>query len=215
MKPLKPRYQGRRKNTSDISKIERLGAENEVMKARLDLIEFTFAEHIRRMYGGNLPTPRDPDDADCWTPVDDLWQVDNSCTTIPPQQTPPPTTANRGGDLFYIEVDVEFWHGLAPEWEEEDGGGVEEVCKCVGRNVARSWEACPRVERGNLSPARASAVLSKAGVPLHKQEVEKVVLGADEVSNSPLFRLSHVLPLRVSVSLFACPCCRIHNNISS
>ncbi|VFQ63974.1 unnamed protein product, partial [Cuscuta campestris] len=66
MKPLKPRYQGRRKSASDILEIERLRAENKVMKARLDNIEFTVAEQIQRMCGGNLPTPRDPDvDALC------------------------------------------------------------------------------------------------------------------------------------------------------
>ncbi|VFQ95356.1 unnamed protein product [Cuscuta campestris] len=62
MKPLKPIYQSRRKSTSDISEIERLRAENEVMKARLDKIELTVAKQIRMMCGGNLPTPRDPDD---------------------------------------------------------------------------------------------------------------------------------------------------------
>ncbi|VFQ69039.1 unnamed protein product [Cuscuta campestris] len=61
MKSLKPRYQSRIKSTSDISEIERLRAENELMKARLDKIELTVAEQIRMMCGGNLP-PRDPDD---------------------------------------------------------------------------------------------------------------------------------------------------------
>ncbi|VFQ97299.1 unnamed protein product [Cuscuta campestris] len=50
MKPLKPRYQSRRKSTSDISEIERLRAENEVMKARL-LISGLFATDLfRRKY---------------------------------------------------------------------------------------------------------------------------------------------------------------------
>ncbi|VFQ90219.1 unnamed protein product [Cuscuta campestris] len=62
MKPLKPIYQSRRKRTSDISEIERLRAENEVMKAWLDKIELTVVEQIRMMCGGNLLTSRDPND---------------------------------------------------------------------------------------------------------------------------------------------------------
>ncbi|VFQ95727.1 unnamed protein product [Cuscuta campestris] len=82
MKPLKPIYQ---MSTSDISEIEWVRAENEVMKTRLDKIEFTVAEQIQRMCGGNPPTPRDPDD-------DSGSDIRCICDGIIPSQFPSQTT---------------------------------------------------------------------------------------------------------------------------
>ncbi|KAG8378954.1 hypothetical protein BUALT_Bualt07G0038200 [Buddleja alternifolia] len=77
-----------------------------------------------------------------------------------------------------------------------------------GTDILAFWEPCPRIEHENLPRGKISSMLSKAGVPLHKQEfmVDRISGRADEIANADYNKDKKVLPMIVSISVVACFC---------
>ncbi|KAG8379156.1 hypothetical protein BUALT_Bualt07G0058900 [Buddleja alternifolia] len=137
---------------------------------------------------------------DCSEPVDDYceaWQADNLKV---PEKIP-------STDHFFIAFQIERTYPLIMDINHEEEA-EEEFVRVEGTDILAFWEPCPRIEHENLPRGKISSMLSKAGVPLHKQEfmVDRISGRADEIANADYNKDKKVLPMIVSISVVACFC---------
>ncbi|KAL2244259.1 UNVERIFIED_CONTAM: hypothetical protein Sindi_0543900 [Sesamum indicum] len=142
---------------------------------------------------------------DCYEPVDDYcdaWQPENLRI---PETINPAANYHRNLDQFFIVLEVEKTYPLMNDDEEEV---LDQFVEIEGSDFFTFWASCPRLEHENLSKDTISGMLSRAGVPLHKQEymVERISGRADEIANADCNKDRRVLPMLVSISVVACLC---------
>ncbi|KAL3639638.1 hypothetical protein CASFOL_017545 [Castilleja foliolosa] len=141
---------------------------------------------------------------DCYEPVDDYcnaWQPHNLQI--------PPNTCNFDLDQFFIAIELEVTRPVVDDCEEDEQ--EEENCNFLqveSNDLFTFWAPCPRIEHGNLPNDKISSMLSRAGVPKHKQRfmVDMISSRADEIANAARNEDTRVLPMIISISIVACLC---------
>ncbi|CAA0840016.1 Unknown protein [Striga hermonthica] len=141
---------------------------------------------------------------DCHEPVDDYCdasQADN--LQIPPNST--------DSDQFFIAIEVEVTQPSVESSEEEDDDDDDDCApnlRVSDLETLGFWAPCPRTESDNLPESVISGMLSRAGVPLHKQKymTDRISLRADEIASAARNKEARVLPMQVLISMVACSC---------
>ncbi|KAL3634514.1 hypothetical protein CASFOL_021568 [Castilleja foliolosa] len=137
---------------------------------------------------------------DCEVPVDDLLEVyQGNELKIP--KTIPSSCANAD-QCFFINLEVEL---MFPVDDDDD---EFESARYVGTDTYKFWAPCLKVEHGNLAKDMITSMLTKAGIPMHKQEgmAESISWHADMIANAAHNKDVRVLPMMVKTSIIACWC---------
>ncbi|XP_027120557.1 E3 ubiquitin-protein ligase MPSR1-like [Coffea arabica] len=134
------------------------------------------------------------------TPVDDFCHAwEGSYLDIPRVELKP-------YDQFYIQFKIEFTYVMAMEEEEQEeddkpdylSGNLQSINFCH-----QFWERCEKLSCNNLTWDTIHRMLSRLGVPTHKQPfmIQKISGCADEIASKVENRTRKVLPMIVSIGV--------------
>ncbi|KAL3629570.1 hypothetical protein CASFOL_026792 [Castilleja foliolosa] len=135
---------------------------------------------------------------DCDVPIDDIYDVyEGHNLEIP--ETIPSTCANAD-QCFFIKLEVELTWPV----DDDEFGTVHHV----GTDSYEYWAPCLKTEHENLAKDEITSMLTKAGIPKHKQDemVDSISWDVDRIAKSPYNKDVRVLPILVNISIIACWC---------